>query len=136
MAAVPAMPMEMANVAVANVTVVVENLRSDRGEVRLALWSSAEGFTQPEDAVAETGQAAKAGQVTFTFAGLPPGRYAIASFHDENGNGSFDRTFLGLPKEGLGFSNGAWIGFGPPSFDEAAVDVEEPDQVIVIKLRY
>ena len=126
----------VANVAVANVTVVVENLRSDSGEVRLALWSRAEGFTQPEDAVVETGQAAKAGQVIFTFNGLPPGRYAIATFHDENGNGDFDRSFLGLPKEGLGFSNDARIGLGPPSFDDAAVDVAEENQVIVIKLRY
>ena len=130
------MSMKLAAVAGANVTVVVENLRSDRGEVKIALWSRAEGFTEPEDAVVETGQAAEAGQVAFTFSGLPPGRYAIASFHDENGNGSFDRTFLGLPKEGLGFSNDAWIGLGPPSFDEAAVDVVEPDQVIVVKLRY
>ena len=136
LATAQARPVDPANLTIANLTVVVENLRSDSGEVRIALWSGAEGFTEPEDAVAETGQSAKAGQVTFTFSGLPPGRYAIASFHDENGNGSFDRTFLGLPKEGLGFSNGAWIGLGPPTFDEAAVDVAEPDQVIVVKLRY
>ena len=118
------------------ITVVVENLRSDKGEVRVALWSDAEGFTEPELAVAETGKKAQIGRVTFTFADLPLGRYAIISFHDENGNGDFDRTFLGLPKEGLGFSNGAWIGLGPPAFDKAAVEVIVPNQVIVVKLRY
>ena len=127
----PAKPM-----AVAGITVVVENLRSDKGNVRVALWSDADGFTEPEAAVAETGKKAQIGRVTFLFTGLPPGRYAIASFHDENGNGDFDRTLLGLPKEGLGFSNGAWINFGPPAFDEAAVEVIFPNQVIVVKLRY
>ncbi|MHA1601117.1 MAG: DUF2141 domain-containing protein [Alphaproteobacteria bacterium] len=117
-------------------TVVVENLRSDKGDVRVALWSDPDGFTEPEAAIAETGQKAQIGQVTFRFAGLPAGRYAIASFHDENGNGDFDLTFLGLPKEGLGFSNGAWIGLGPPAFDDAAVEVNVSSQVIVVKLRY
>lgn len=127
----PAKPMSSANF-----TVVVENLRSADGDVRIALWSDPEGFTEADAAVAETGQKAQFGRVIFRFSGLPTGRYAIASFHDENGNGDFDRTFLGLPKEGLGFSNGAWISLGPPAFDEAAVDVEAPNQVIVVKLRY
>jgi uncharacterized protein (DUF2141 family) len=122
--------------SIAGITVVVENLRSDKGEVRVAVWSDADGFTEPEAAVAETGKKARVGQVIFTFAELPPGRYAIASFHDENGNGEFDRTFLGLPNEGLGFSNDAWISLGPPAFDEAAVDVTTPSKLIVVKLRY
>jgi len=120
----------------ADITVIVENLRSDKGDVRVALWSGPEGFTKSEAAVAETGKKAQIGRVSFRFAGLPPGRYAIASFHDENGNGDFDRTFLGLPKEGLGFSNGAWIHLGPPKFDEAAIEVKAAHQVIVVKLRY
>lgn len=127
----PALPSETIDV-----TVVVENLRSGDGDVRVALWSRADGFTDPDAAVAEAGQKAHEGQVAFTFKGLTPGRYAIASFHDENGNGSFDRTFLGLPKEGLGFSNGAMIFLGPPTFDAAAVEVARATQVLVVKLRY
>lgn len=118
------------------ITVVVENLRSAEGDVRVALWSDADGFTEPDSAIAEIGKRAQIGQVTFTFTGLPPGRYAIASFHDENGNGDLDRTFLGWPDEGLGFSNGAWIKLGPPAFDEAAVEVKVPNKLIFIKLRY
>ncbi|HEY5597699.1 MAG TPA: DUF2141 domain-containing protein [Kiloniellales bacterium] len=120
----------------AEVTVVVENLRSADGDVRIALWSNPVGFTDPKAAVAETGQKAQLGQVTFTFSGLPPGRYAIASFHDENGNGAFDRTLLGLPKEGLGFSNGARINLGPPTFEAAAVEIAGTAQVVVVELRY
>jgi len=127
----PAKPMSSADV-----TVVVENLRSADGDVRIALWSAADGFTEADSVVAETKQKAQFGRVIFRLAGLPTGRYAVVSYHDENGNGDFDRTFLGLPKEGLGFSNGAWISLGPPAFDEAAVDVEAPNEVIVVKLRY
>jgi uncharacterized protein (DUF2141 family) len=127
----PAQPSETIDI-----TVVIENLRSSSGDVRVALWSRADGFTDPDAAVAEAGQKAHEGQVAFTFKGLTPGRYAIASFHDENGNGSFDRTFLGLPKEGLGFSNGARIFLGPPTFDAAAVEVAAASRVLVVKLLY
>jgi len=38
-------------------------------------------------------------------AGIPPGTYAIACYHDENDNGKLDTNFLGIPKEGTGASN-------------------------------
>ncbi len=79
---------------------------------------------------------ARPGEVRFTIPGLAPGRYAVASYHDENGNGKFDQTWIGLPDEGLGFSNGAWIGFGAPAFDEAAVEISEKNRVIAVTLRY
>ncbi len=118
------------------VTIVIDNLRSARGRVRIALWSGPDGFTDADAAIVETGQPARSGEVRFTIPGLAPGRYAVASYHDENGNGKFDQTWIGLPDEGLGFSNGAWIGFGPPAFDEAAVEISADAHVIVVTLRY
>ncbi len=120
------------------VTIVIDNLRSARGQVRIALWSGPDGFADgdADTAIVETGQPARPGVVRFTIPGLAPGRYAVASYHDENGNGEFDQTWIGLPDEGLGFSNGAWIGLGPPAFDEAAVEISEKDRVIVVTLRY
>ena len=118
------------------VTIVIDNLRSARGQVRIALWAGPEGFTDADAAIVETGQPARSGAVRFTIPGLAPGRYAVASYHDENGNGKFDQTWIGLPDEGLGFSNGAWIGFGAPGFDEAAVEISTKNRVIVVTLRY
>ncbi len=118
------------------VTIVVDNLRSARGRVRIALWSRPDGFSDVDAAIVEAGQPARPGEVRFTIPGLAPGSYAVASYHDENGNGEFDQTWIGLPDEGLGFSNGAWIGFGPPAFDEAAVEISADARVIVVTLRY
>jgi uncharacterized protein (DUF2141 family) len=118
------------------VTIVIDNLRSALGQVRIALWAGPEGFTDADAAIVETGQPARSGEVRFTIPGLAPGRYAVASYHDENGNGKFDQTWIGLPDEGLGFSNGAWIGFGAPAFDEAAVEISEKNRVIAVTLRY
>jgi len=125
----------------AELSIVIDKLRSARGSVHLALWNRAEDFTDPDAALVRTNLPAADGQVRFDLGELAPGRYAIAAFHDENGNGSFDRTWIGLPDEGLGFSNGAWIGLGAPSFKEAAFEVlpstpRSKAQVVVVGLRY
>lgn len=127
--------------AAADLTVVVADLRSPKGSVHLAVWDRAEGFTEDEAALIRTERPAAEGQVRFELGKMTPGFYALAAFHDENGNGQFDRTWIGWPNEGLAFSNGAWIGFGAPSFKEAAFEVQADGgaarpQVVVVPLRY
>ena len=61
------------------------------------------------------------------FADLPPGRFAVAVFHDENENDELDVNFIGIPKEGYAFSRDARGFAGPPSFDAAAVEIAEGD---------
>ena len=123
-------------VAAGELTVVIDKLRSANGMVHLALWNSAVGFTRPEHALIQTEQPAADGQVRFDLGQLAPGRYALASYHDENGNGEFDQTWIGWPDEGLGFSNGAWITLGRPSFEDAAFELRPVSQVLVVPLRY
>ena len=45
-------------------------------------------------------------------------------------------AWIGLPGEGLAFSNDAWILFGPPSFEDAAFEVTGRSHVIEVTLRY
>ena len=57
-----------------------------------------------------------------------------ADHQDENGNTQLDRNFLGIPTENYGFSRDAAGRFGPPGFDEAAIEVREGTTVAPIKL--
>ena len=66
---------------------------------------------------------------------LPAGPYAVAAFHDLNGNGKLDRTALGPPAEPYGFSNDARGNFGPPGFDSAAIDLSPGRHTIRIRVR-
>ena len=68
--------------------------------------------------------------------GLPPGQYAVQTFHDENGNKKVDRNFIGLPKEGVGFSNDAPIRMGPPKWADAMFTFNGAEQTIQLKTRY
>jgi uncharacterized protein (DUF2141 family) len=79
---------------------------------------------------------AAVGTVVVRIAGVPPGTYAAQAYADENDNGKIDRNFLGIPTEGLGFSNDARIRFGPPSFADAAFVVGPAGGRIQFALRY
>ena len=70
------------------------------------------------------------------FEDIPPGRYALAVIHDENMNGKLDANWLGVPKEGYGFSNDAKGLMGAPSFDAASFRYREGSLGLTIRLNY
>ena len=101
--------------------VEIEQLRSDRGQVVCALYASADGFPKDsQKAVAHATSPISNRRAICDFSGIMPGSYAVSVFHDENSNGKLDTNFLGIPREGVGASNGARGHMGPPKFDAAA----------------
>lgn len=118
----------------ATLEVVVGDVRNDRGHVRVAVCPQALFLS---DKCTLVGAAkARAGEVLVTVPNVPPGTYAAQSFHDENDNDDLDRTLLGMPKEGIGFSNDARFRFGPPSFGDAAFQLTPAGGRIRFNLRY
>ena len=101
--------------------VEIDGLRNDKGQVLCALFSSAGGF--PKDsaqAIAHARSEISHGHAICDFSGIASGIYAVSVFHDENSNGKLDTNFMGIPREGVGASNGARGHLGPPKFDAAA----------------
>ena len=66
---------------------------------------------------------------------LPKGDYAVAMYHDKNGNGEFDKNFLGIPKEKYGFSNNFRPTFRAPRYDEVKFTVSDARNTISITLQ-
>lgn len=93
------------------------------GAVYAALYDSADGWLQPGRAVKmamiPAGEAPR-----FVFKDLPPGRYAVSLYDDANGNGKLDRNAIGSPMERWAVSRDAKGRMGPPSFDDAAVELQ------------
>lgn len=78
---------------------------------------------------------AAAGRVVVRLEDVPTGRYAVLAHHDENGDGRVDRNLLGIPTEAVGFSNDPAVRFGPPDFEDAAVDLTDRTAPLSITLR-
>jgi len=65
-----------------------------------------------------------------------PAYYAVAVFHDENNNGHFDTTLMGLPAEGYGFSNNPTLYLGPPDLSKVRFQAHAGDNPISIQIKY
>ncbi|MBP0491225.1 DUF2141 domain-containing protein [Pararoseomonas indoligenes] len=70
------------------------------------------------------------------FALAAPGTYAIAVYHDENDDHDFNRTLIGMPAEGYGFSNDAPTVTGLPAFADVRFTVPPGESRMTIRLRY
>ncbi len=115
-----------------DVQVRVTGLKNAEGDVRVAICTEDE-FLSARCTLSGVG-AASASSVTIL--NVPPGRYAVQAFHDENGNGRLDRTSLRRPLEGLGFSRDAPMRFGPPRYRDAVVEVPPDGGTLSLTMRY
>jgi uncharacterized protein (DUF2141 family) len=119
----------------ADLVVEVPNPRSDDGTVIAGLHDGQTSFDN-DAAIARERAPARTGGVRLVFAGLPPGRYAVVLYHDENDNRRIDRNFLGIPREGYGFSNNIRPLLSAPTFEQMAVTVGDEPAGLVIRLLY
>jgi uncharacterized protein (DUF2141 family) len=117
----------------ADLVVEVEGLRGDKGVVSVGLFDKAENF--PKQFTTGLRTPADKPVVEVVFRDLPPGRYAVSAYQDENGNLELDRGLFGIPKEPYGFSRDARGTAGPPEFRDARFDLGDEGARIRIKLR-
>ena len=109
--------------------------RAGGGRIAVAVFRDAGSMRRNEGAVRTAMVARTGATTTVTLEGLAPGRYAVAAFHDTDGNGRLSTWPIGLPREAYGFSRNARAPFGPPTFDAAAFDLPESGARQVIVLR-
>jgi uncharacterized protein (DUF2141 family) len=116
-------------------TIQIDNLRSERGQVLVCLTSNPTAFPDCSKDANSVRMAVRAADARLFTATAPrAGTYAIAVVHDENGNNKMDKAIF-LPKEGFGFSRNPTITTGPPRFSSASFAVNGP-QSQRIKMRY
>jgi uncharacterized protein (DUF2141 family) len=121
----------------ADLTILVNNVQQDAGQVMLGIFTNAEEFlkTISKGTLTQAKERSAIGQVRLVIKNLVPGQYAATAFHDLDSNGKLNVNLMGLPTEPYGFSNNARRNFGPPSFKDAAVAVGEQDLTIEISVK-
>ncbi len=110
-------------------TVQVAGVASDTGQILVAVYDKEEGFLKKGHAIKGFRAKAVAGITELEINNLPKGQYALAIYHDENGNDELDTNWLGIPKEPIGFSNAKMKTFGPPGFKDCAFTLDSDIQI-------
>lgn len=111
----------------------VEAPAQAHGSLAYLVFNSPDGFPQNEKkAIAHGFVALVHGPIDLGT--LPPGRYAVSVYLDENGNHKLDSGFFGIPREPVGASNNPKPRMGPPRFGDCAFELGSASQTISIRL--
>lgn len=126
----------LAGASSGEMTVEISGLRNQKGLVCIALFDNAVGF--PADAskaiknncyrVASTVQLVSLGS-------LKAGRYAMSLLHDENADQKLNTGFLGIPREGIGFSRNPRIR-RQLKFEETSFEFQPNGNPVKVMMRY
>ena len=124
----------------ADLTIQVNDLRNNKGTLRVYLYEQA----KKQDFLASGVKSfacrqyaeIKEGSAKVRCEKVPPGIYALTFFHDENDNFKVDSNFVGIPKEGYGFSLNYKPKLATPSFEEVQFEVTTADQNMILKAIY
>ena len=118
--------------------VTISNIRSNKGQLCVALFDSEEGFKK-EQPCWEKNYAkspVKQDEVVITIS-IPPGIYGLSVLDDENMDGNMNFNRIGVPLEGFGFSGYQHKGIRKPSFNNFIFRVEENQTLkIDVLMRY
>jgi uncharacterized protein (DUF2141 family) len=116
--------------------VEIDGFDSDIGIAAVSLCGSETRFPPSEegDTLARAFVEIRDGRAVASFHDLPYGDYAVAVFHDKNGDQQLNTNFLGMPTEPYGFSNDSRRRFRAPRFDEASVRLASEELVIGVTL--
>jgi len=130
-----AFPLISANGPTAAVEINVSGLRNERGTIHFCLTRDSAHFPDCKDDPNALNYTVAASSGRVRFQTVSPGRYAISVFHDENSNRKLDR-FMGIPREGFGFSRNPVVRFGPPRFDRVSIEVTPGFSRANVRMQY
>jgi len=119
-----------------DLAITVRGMDSISGAVHYAVYDRPEAFPTLDGRIARGEMPVTGDTVRILVRGLRPGAYAVAVFHDENGNGEFDQGLFGFPLEQYGFSNDARGFFAAPDFDSARIELGSGRRSITITLSH
>ena len=119
------------------ITVNAEGLRSSQGLLAITLYADNPSKFLVRHGSLYVGRVNATQGVTQGCIFVPrPGVYALALYHDENGNRKFDRTGIGFPAEGYGFSNNPATLAGLPSFRSVRLNIPRAGLTTRVQMKY
>ena len=119
----------------ADIEISIQKLRNRKGDVQLCLTREPAHFPDCKSDPRAVTRSAPATAGSIRIAGLAPGGYAVAVFHDENRNRKLD-MLIGIPREGFGFSRNPVVRFGAPKFRQVRIDLRPGFTRETVRMQY
>ena len=106
------------------IRIIITGVKESVGLISADLFpNKEEGFLRGSGRLSQVRFAAKSPVTKFCVDAPEAGLFAMSVYHDENANGHFDKTGLGLPAEPWGLSNNPKVLFRPPPVEKTVFDV-------------
>lgn len=115
----------------------VENVQSSEGLIAVTLYADDRSkFLMKRGSLYVGRVPARSGTTSVCIHVPSTGTYALAVYHDADADRGFDRTGIGLPAEGFGFSNNPRVFLGMPNWGSVRLGVPKTDLRTTVRLRY
>jgi len=100
-----------------SLTIKVSGIEELKGIIQVGIYNKEEAFPKIDSQYRIEYFDVDSKEMILKMDGLAHGEYAIALFHDVNGDGICNLNMLSIPKEPYGFSNNIKPVFSSPSFE-------------------
>lgn len=116
-----------------NLNLNIQNLSSTTGRVLVAIYKASDDFMATDKCFIRKALPINMVSNDYLIENVPAGEYAVVVLHDMNNNNKMDLNFLGIPKEGYGFSNNPSSKMRQPNYEESKFTMKG-DQEVMIKM--
>ena len=121
---------------IGTIVLQIENIASKEGAIQIALYQGESNFLKEgKELFPKMIKPITDSTATLEIPDVPFGTYAIAIYHDENGNGELDKNLVGIPKEAYSFSNNPKIKWRAPNYAETKFEFSSDKKVLDLRLR-
>jgi uncharacterized protein (DUF2141 family) len=121
------------------VNVTFTELESSSGQIVMGIYRDSDSWSKEEPGITKSfpkGSSVSGSTLKVSFT-LTPGTYGLSIVDDENADSKMNYNWLGLPKEGFGFSNLYHTGWSKPKFNDFSFYISKGQTIAVtIKVRY
>lgn len=118
-----------------DLTITIPNINGNAGEIIFGVYNNRENFPKVGKEYRVVRFPANTAGSTFKIKDLKPGEYAVGIYHDVNTDGVCNLNFIGIPKEGYGFSNNIKPVIKAPTFEECKIKLTG-DLKLTVQLIY
>ncbi len=116
-----------------NLNIKLNGIEEIKGIIQVAVYNEKETFPEVDRQYRIAYFDVRSKDMKVTIDGLPNGEYAIALYHDVNGDGICNLNLISIPKEPYGFSNNVKPVFSAPTFESTKFALNS-DKTIQIDL--